>query len=64
MKPGDIMTTGIEESLAERGLTMAILEVIDEGLRGTRQTKLTAFGLNLDPNQTKLPFLKKTDRVN
>ena len=30
MKPGDIMATGIEESLAERGLTMAILELIDE----------------------------------
>ena len=49
MKPGDIMATGIEESLAERGLTMAILELIDEGLRGTRQTKLTAFGLNIAP---------------
>tara|TARA_B100000035_G_scaffold185608_1_gene158331 strand:+ start:1942 stop:2136 length:195 start_codon:yes stop_codon:yes gene_type:complete len=64
MKPGDIMATGIEESLAERGLTMAILELIDEGLRGTRQTKLTAFGLNIAPNQTTLFSFSKTDRLN
>jgi len=64
MKPGDIMATGIEESLAERGLTMAILELIDEGLRGTRQTKLTAFGLNIAPNQATLFSFSKTDRLN
>tara|TARA_B100000085_G_C18231649_1_gene386153 strand:- start:167 stop:325 length:159 start_codon:yes stop_codon:yes gene_type:complete len=39
------MATGIEEHLAERGLTMSILEAVDEGLRRTKQVRLDQYGV-------------------
>ena len=43
--PGDTMATGIEEHLAERGVTMDILEAVDEGLRRTKQVRLDQYGV-------------------
>lgn len=52
--PGETMATGIEEYLAERGVTMSILEAFDEGLKRTQQKTLDSFGVLIDPKQTTL----------
>ena len=54
------MATGIEEYLAERGVTMSILEAFDEGLKRTKQKTLESFGVVLDPKQTTITsFVEK-----
>ena len=55
------MATGIEEYLAERGVTMSILEAVDAGLKRTTQKTLESFGVVIDPKQTTLTkFVEKT----
>lgn len=59
LNPGEKMATGIEEYLAERGVTMSILEAMDEGLRRTRQVSLVSFGFVVDSSQTTLHCFKQ-----
>ena len=61
LKTGEKMATGIEEYLAERGVTMSILEALDEGLRRTRQVSLVSFGFVVDSSQTTLHCFKQDE---
>lgn len=48
------MATGVEEYLAEMGMTKAMLEVLDPTLSNTRQVSLKTFGMVEDQKQTTL----------
>ena len=52
--PGDTMATGVEEYLAEMGMTKAMLEALDPTLSNTRQVSLKTFGMVEDQKQTTL----------
>ena len=67
LNPGEKIATGIEEYLAERGVTMSILEAMDEGLRrADAKCPFMSFGFVVDSSQG-LPALFQAgqqDRLN